>query len=62
MPRIAWIDTGRPRIEECCRPAQSVHGTGISISSPNAVSAISLAIRRIVSTGMPQTGATAYGA
>ena len=56
------LQTGRPRIEACWRPAQSVHFWAISISCPNATAAISAARLRIRSAGMPHVAATASGA
>ena len=44
MPRIACIDTGRPLIVSCRRPAQSVHATGSSIACSKATCASSAAI------------------
>ena len=61
MPRMAWNDTGRPRIVACVRPCVSVHGCAISIASSKATRASSAAIRRIVAAGTPQRSATASG-
>ena len=53
MPRIACMETGRPTILSCSRPAQSTQPTGISIAWSNAASASSAAMRRMVAAGMP---------
>jgi hypothetical protein len=62
IPRIACIDTGRPIILSCLRPHASVHGRSRVISSLKATCAISAAMRRICSAGIPVASATVSGA
>ena len=62
IPRIACIETGRPIILSCLRPAQSVQGWSISMVSSKATFANSAAMRRIVAASIPVSSATASGA
>ena len=62
MPRIACMATARPTMRSWRRPAQSVHGTSITTSWRNAISAISAAMRRMVAAAIPVREAAAAGA